>query len=84
MRKERIPKKKICVLLALICLLTLGMTAACAENVQLSFVGESGNANVGYACEVAEDIMAMFGKETTLMRPPFGDVDHRQPRLGLG
>ena len=75
MRKERIPKKKICVLLALICLLTLGMTAACAENVQLSFVGESGNANVGYACEVAEDIMAMFGKETTLMRPPFGDVD---------
>ncbi len=44
--------KKICVLLALICLLTLGMTAACAENVQLSFVGESGNANAGYACEV--------------------------------
>ncbi len=23
----------------------------------------------------AEDIMAMFGKETTLMRPPFGDVN---------
>ena len=79
--------KKYSILLSVLCVLFLCMAGAAAENVQLSFVGESGVCNAGFDCEVtvrakpapAEDVTVTLAckdqEETVSFVMPAGEKE---------